>query len=239
MSTKNVTDLTANSELASAVGFRSLTVANRVAGQLRRSIWQRELAPGARLRQNDVARLFGVSSTPVREAFAQLQAQGLVRIEPRLGAIVFEASEAEMLESYEIRWPLEKLALQKAIPKLTEEHFVQADRMLKAMDEAATSADWLEANNTFHQAIYEASQMPRLCTMIADIRGNFAAYFYMFLSESDGPTEHAREEHRAILEACRARDQAAAEKELWHHFEATKAELLRVIRRESETASGM
>src|SRR5918997_1170374 len=76
------------------------------------------LAPGTRLRQNDVAKRFGVSTTPVREAFAQLQAEGLVRIDPHRGAVVFHPSVDDVLEFYEIREALESLAVGHAIRKI-------------------------------------------------------------------------------------------------------------------------
>ena len=65
------------------------TTAKMVAGMLRDQIQDGGLAPGTRLRQNEIAERFGVSTTPVREAFAQLQAEGLVRIDPHRGAVVF------------------------------------------------------------------------------------------------------------------------------------------------------
>ena len=64
------------------------TTAKMVAGMLRDQIQEGGLAPGTRLRQNEIAERFGVSTTPVREAFAQLQAEGLVRIDPHRGAVV-------------------------------------------------------------------------------------------------------------------------------------------------------
>jgi DNA-binding GntR family transcriptional regulator len=94
------------------------TTAKVVAERLRDEIQDGTLSPGTRLRQNEVARRFGVSTTPVREAFAQLQAEGLVRIDPHRGAVVFRPTTDDLVEFYEIREVLESLAVVRAIPRL-------------------------------------------------------------------------------------------------------------------------
>ena len=73
-----------------------------------------ERAPGSRLRQVEIARRFGVSTTPVREALATLQREGLVRLHPQRGAVVFLPSVDDLREHYEIRAALEALAAAKA-----------------------------------------------------------------------------------------------------------------------------
>ena len=101
--------------------LRRKTTAETVSELIRSEIQRGVLQPGTRLRQNDVAARFGVSTTPVREAFALLQADGLVRIDPHRGAIVFHPTAEDLTESYEIRGALEVLAITKAMPNLTPE----------------------------------------------------------------------------------------------------------------------
>src|SRR5690348_4351298 len=87
-----------------------LTVAEQVATALREEITTGQLAAGTRLRQNEIAQRFGVSSTPVREAFGLLQSEGLVQIDPHRGVTVFLPSIQDLIEHYEIRIALEVLA---------------------------------------------------------------------------------------------------------------------------------
>src|SRR5215204_6555908 len=94
------------------------TTAKVVAGKLRDEIQEGVLGPGTRLRQNEIAARFGVSTTPVREAFAQLQAEGLVRIDPHRGAVVFHPTADDLVEFYEIREVLESFAVVRALPGL-------------------------------------------------------------------------------------------------------------------------
>ena len=90
------------------------TVAGQVAEHLKAEILAGDRAPGTRLPQVEIARTLGVSTTPVREALAALQREGLVRLHPQRGAVVFLPSVDDLREHYEIRAALESLAAAKA-----------------------------------------------------------------------------------------------------------------------------
>ena len=89
------------------------TVAGQVAEHLKAEILAGRRAPGDKLRQVEIARALGVSTTPVREALATLQREGLVRLHPQRGAVVFLPSVDDLREHYEIRAALESLAAAK------------------------------------------------------------------------------------------------------------------------------
>src|SRR5215208_7111485 len=86
------------------------TVAGLVAERLRAQIVAGELPAGDGARSVEIARRFDVSTTPVREALAALQREGLVRLHPQRGAVVFLPSVQDLREHYEIRAALESLA---------------------------------------------------------------------------------------------------------------------------------
>src|SRR5215216_3533304 len=94
------------------------TISGAVAARLRQEIVAGELPAGTRLRQVEIARRLGVSTTPVREALAALQREGLVRLHPQRGAVVFVPTVEDLREHYEIRAALESLAAAR-----TAEHF--------------------------------------------------------------------------------------------------------------------
>src|SRR5919108_1006681 len=79
------------------------TIAGQVAERLKAEILAGDREPGSRLRQVEIARALGVSTTPVREALASLQREGLVRLHPQRGAVVFVPTVADLREHYEIR----------------------------------------------------------------------------------------------------------------------------------------
>src|SRR4051794_36845388 len=97
------------------------TRAEAVATELRRLITSGELAPGTHLRQTDIAARFGVSTTPVREAFMILAREGVVRQDAHRGVVVFEPSVKDVTETYEIREVLEGLAAELATKQLTDD----------------------------------------------------------------------------------------------------------------------
>src|SRR4051812_23755405 len=94
------------------------TVAGLVAERLRAQIVAGELPAGTKLRQVEIARRFDVSTTPVREALAALQREGLVRLHPQRGAVVFLPSVVDLREHYEIRAALEAVGAPPAAGRL-------------------------------------------------------------------------------------------------------------------------
>src|SRR5579862_1547896 len=98
--------------------------------RLRDDILSGRLKPGEPLRQDEIARSLGVSHVPIRETFLRLQAEGLVEIRPRRGAIVSDLSAAEIEEFNEMRTALECLALRKAIPNIQDADLRKAEKLL-------------------------------------------------------------------------------------------------------------
>ena len=209
------------------------TTSAEVAERLRREILLGGLAPGARLRQNDIALRFSVSTTPVREAFALLQAEGLLRIDPHRGAFVFRPTPDEILESYEIREALETLAIRKAIPRLSEERLDELQDLVDAMRKTRKNDRWMEMNNHFHLGLYEAAAMPRLITIMANLRDSANAYIRLYLDREPRNDD----DHQAILDACRARDVERAQQELGGHLRRVVAKLAEYVGSTEQTQS--
>lgn len=206
-------------------GLVRQTATEAVATRLRDAILRNELAPGTRLRQNDVARRFGVSTTPVREAFAQLQAEGLVRIDPHRGAIVFHPTTEDLKECYLIREELESLAVVQAVPNLTPQLLSDLEGLIGRMRKLRRHDEWVELNDRFHLTLYEASGMTRLCSMIRNLRDASAAYIYMFVARRP-PASRTDDEHQHILDACREGDPERAEGAVRTHLRHAAMDLL-------------
>src|ERR1700710_2315267 len=96
----------------------SRTISAAVARERREDIQRGVLAPGTPLRQTEIAAQYGVSTTPVREAFALLQREGVLTRSEHKGVVVFRPTLADLHESYYIRVPLEALATRHAVPNL-------------------------------------------------------------------------------------------------------------------------
>ncbi len=167
----------------------------------------RRLEPGQWVRQWDLAKRLNVSSVPVREALKTLEAEGQVTYEPYRGYKVVELSVDQLEEIYLARGLLEKEVTRRAVENIDEELIRRLEETLSRMDELAEASDVLgytEANREFHFVLFERSGLPRLCHMIDVLWENSEAYRGLIF----GPewSRRAHEDHRAILEACKARD---------------------------------
>lgn len=208
------------------------TLSESVADELRDQIRSGSIAPGSRLRQLEIAERFGVSSTPVREAFSLLEREGLVVSIPHRGAIVFRPTVDDLRETYEIRIPLEVLATKKAAENATDDELETIGGIVEAMRTAVTDPDrYTQLNREFHMRIYEAARRPKLAKLISDFRDASAAYLKLHTALLPSAAE-SQAEHDEILAALRARDAdraaRAMESHLGHTVEHVSAELEKI-----------
>lgn len=168
-----------------------------VVGQLRDDIVSGRLAPGEPLRQDEIARSFGVSHVPIREAFVRLEAERLVEIRPRRGAIVAALSAAELEELNEMRAALESCALRVATPKLTDDDLQEAAQVLDRIDHQPKR--WVELNTAFHTILYKSAERPRLLAEILSLQRSVERYLYQEVRVTNNLADSQRE-HRKLLE---------------------------------------
>ena len=199
------------------------TVAGLVAERLRAEIVAGERAAGSRLPQVEIARRFGVSTTPVREALAMLQREGLVRLHPQRGAVVFVPTVADLREHYEIRAALEALAAAYTALAFRPEWAPPLAALLDEMRTAPPADRYLQLNQRFHTELYEHSGRRALVELIAAQRDASSAYLQIYRAAADFPADRLDAEHRAMLDACIARDPDAAAAATRRHLERTVA----------------
>ncbi|HWK28616.1 MAG TPA: GntR family transcriptional regulator [Solirubrobacter sp.] len=197
------------------------TIAGQVAERLKAEILAGARVPGERLRQVEIARAYGVSTTPVREALAALQREGLVRAHPQRGAVVFLPSVDDLRHHYEIRAALEALAAAKAAERFEAPWASELEALLDEMRGGPPAARYLELNQAFHTALYERSARPQLVAMIAGLRDASSAYLQIYRAQDDFPADRLDGEHREILAACVAHDPPRAAAAVREHLENT------------------
>jgi len=120
--------------------LRAVTLRRRVADALRQAILSGELRPGERLREVDLAKRFGVSRNPVREAVGELEQQGLIVSRPNQGKSVVSPTEQELRDALQVRLALERLALQQAWPALTPARLSALRRLVDEMRRVSEDA---------------------------------------------------------------------------------------------------
>ena len=197
------------------------TVSGLVAERLRAQIVAGELPAGSKLRQVEIARRFGVSTTPVREALAALQREGLVRLHPQRGAMVFVPTVADLREHYEIRAALESLAASRTAERFEESWVAPLEALLDEMSTGPAASRYIELNQHFHTQLYEHCGRSRLVEMIAALRDASSAYLHIYRAAADFPVKRLDSEHRRILAACVARNPDEAADATREHLENT------------------
>jgi DNA-binding GntR family transcriptional regulator len=201
------------------------TTVSDVVEQLRLLVITGELAGGEPLRQEELAARFGVSRTPLREAIARLEVDGLLVTMPHSGTMVFKPSVAELLEIYEIRILLEPyLALfgsARADP-------VDARRLQSIMARTGEAEPWeiTQLQLEFDAALCDLAGKPRLARIVTSLRSLSEPNARVLIGS--GPREQAQEQQRQILAAVLARDGDAAAACVRARLEATVVALTKI-----------
>ncbi|MGO4705092.1 GntR family transcriptional regulator [Microvirga sp. 2MCAF38] len=180
------------------------TISAAVAEALRQQILSGEFAAGFQLRQDALAEEFGVSRIPVREALMQLEAEGLVKIEPHKGAIVSELSTAEIEELFELRALLEPRLLKESAPRLTKDDYARLNGILEEYSaelRAEHVGRWGELNTEFHMLLYRHAAQPRSLAIVANLLQECDRHTRIQLSLTGG-MERAEEEHAELVRLC-------------------------------------
>jgi DNA-binding GntR family transcriptional regulator len=204
-----------------------MTVATqRVADHLRSAILGGQIAPGERVRQEDIAQQLGASRLPVREALQMLAAEGLVEHEPNKGARVPYLSMHEVDVMYRMRERLEPLALAESLPSLMASDLI---RLMEIQDEIEAGVDvsrFLELDREFHLRTYSACSIEQLTTTVTRL-WNSTQYYRRAFMRLTGPERRwvVNAEHRLLLDAIERRDETDAGRFLAGHIRRTRIEL--------------
>jgi DNA-binding GntR family transcriptional regulator len=214
-----------------------VTIPEQIAAALRNEIVTGRLAAGTRLRQVEIAQRFGVSTTPVREAFGLLQSDGLVRIDTHRGVTVFLPTVEDLIEHYEIRRTLEMLAVEKAAERFQASDTPPLAAILDEMRGTSDPVHYVERNQAFHMGLYRVSGRARLVAMIEDLRNASLAYNHLYAA-ADVPHDAERldAEHREILAACQAGDPARAASAVRDHISQTILHVMQALETRDNTA---
>jgi DNA-binding GntR family transcriptional regulator len=180
------------------------------------------LEVGVPLRQDELASQLGISRTPLREALQALVAEGLVRMDPRKGAVVTKPSPRQLLETYEIRETLETMAGRAAAEVSTPAHAAEVGRLHEELTRTSDPDRWAELNSAFHSAVYVVTGKSQLIELIDMLRNRSKLYVRILAGES-APARHADDEHAEMLEALRRRDPDAMEEVIRRHLRSTAA----------------
>ena len=188
-----------------------------------------DLAPGARLRETDLAQRLGISRTPVREAIRLLEADDLVTHTPRLGATVRRLGHGEVVELYEMRAVLEGTAARLAARSAAMVEIEELAALNAAMAEAPGPEAARDLNRLFHHALHQAARNRYLGRAMAAIGKTLLILGPTTLTDPARAAEVVAE-HTAILTALATRDGPRAETAMRTHIENALKTRLRELR---------
>ena len=194
-----------------------------VYNKLRQSIIKGKLKPGQKVVMAELAKAFGLSETPVREAIRRLESEGYIDFTPHMGAIVTKIDEGELVEIYLIRIALEELATRLAIPHITDKDIEFLNKKNHEMEIAIQQNKYeilAGINKLFHLRIYKAAPFPRLYKMICDLWDTFERWPSVF-SYVPERAAASMEEHKQIIHALRMRDMEQADRLIKEQKERT------------------
>lgn len=196
------------------------TVTSQVRDFIVMEIAQGRLALGAAVREMDIASQLGTSQTPVREAFRELAALGLLESRIHVGTRVRQFAEKDLVEAVPIRSALEGIAGGLAA-KNFDAHAEAIRTAFEAMKDAAAENDrmvFASASTNFHRSVVTAAENNSLLRAWNAL--GIEAMTIMAMASNETPLDDAAESHRPILDALEAGDPAAAEDALTHHVAA-------------------
>lgn len=215
-------------KIAEEMQPRSMAARDWVFQVIRTAIVRGELPGDMPLRQDEISTALSVSHIPVREAFRQLEAQGLVRIYPNRGAVVTKLSCKELSDVMDTRILLEVGALRLALPHITEEDLARARELLELFPKEKDPIKGAELNLKLHFSLYDPCDNQTLLALIDQMHANVDRYITPFFGKEEVSAElYTVDEHSQIISACESKDTELATAILRTHLQRTKNLLLK------------
>ncbi|NML46969.1 GntR family transcriptional regulator [Ramlibacter sp. G-1-2-2] len=209
---------------------RTRQAAPQVFERLREMIIALELAPGTVLARADLATMFGVSQTPVRDALIKLSEEGLVDIFPQHATHVSRIDVASALQAHFLRRAIELEVVDALARKPTELLLAQLRAQLEIQQALAGGEDYdqfIAADREFHRLMYVAAGVPDLYDLVCRRSGHVDRLRRLHLP-SAGKARAVVRDHKRVLEAIAAGQPGEARERLREHLSGTLAQVDRI-----------
>lgn len=192
---------------------KHLTLREKILEHIRDAIISGSLKAGSKVSEPELAERYGISRTPIREAFRQLEAEGYLTVIPRRGAVVSEFSQKDVEEFYAIKSIMEGYAARRACMKLSKKDLDRLETINDKLAELARQNDikhFFKVHGDFHDLFIKAADNEKLRDLIAGLVTKFQRLRFMSLS-LPGRMAISVKEHEKIIEAFRRKDADTAE----------------------------
>lgn len=195
------------------------------------------LKPGFQLRENALARHFGTSSTPVREALRRLDREGLVKVQPNVGTVVAAYNLREVTNLYTVREVLECHAIRCAAEASRPHDFERVDRLLADAEGYLDAPDQVAFNHLdveLHRAMNDLGGNEQLAELAERVQRQIQGVRMRCSVYLAGRPAISHAEHQAVVEAVRTRDASRAETLLRAHIQGVRNAVARVLMTEAQ-----
>lgn len=187
---------------------RHQTLREKILETIRDAILRGVLKPGEKVAEPELAERFGISRTPIREAFRQLESEGYLTVIPRKGAVVTALSERDVKEFYAIKAILEGYAARMATKKLSDKEIDKLETINARLQQLADEGDvknFYRTHNEFHELFIRAADNHKLLELIQQLVMKFNRPRMASLS-LPGRMQISVNEHVKLLEAFKNRN---------------------------------
>ena len=214
------------------------TIPERIFCQLREAIVEGRIPAGSKISEPELARAYGISRGPLREAIGRLEACGLVVRRPNVGARVVTLSSRQLIEIFHVREALEGMAARLAAQHMRDEEIKDLRALLGQHGEqiardAGHAYFQREGDLDFHYRIVQGSHNTRMVDLLCnDLYHLVRLYRYQFgMSSKRGPRAFVEHEH--IVDAIERRDPEMAELMMRAHIRASRENVERLLSKQS------
>lgn len=208
--------------------MKAQTAKDKIYHSIRNDIICIKLKPGQSISEDELAKFYKVSRTPIREILRRLEQDELIKIVPNRGIYINELTNKDIEEVLDIRLILETVAAGVAARKITSEQIKELDKIEKLLEEAAQKADSVlsfEADERLHDLILVTADNARMRKIINILMGQILRI--RFISRhKPGRIITTVEEHLDILRALKRHDSLEAEEKMKIHLQNTRELLL-------------
>jgi DNA-binding GntR family transcriptional regulator len=185
---------------------------------LNRAIITLQLPPGEKVSEAEIAKEFGISRQPVRDAFYRLASLGLLNIRPQRGPTISFISEQKLLNARFARTALEVECLRTLIENPHNIDHQRLEFLLKEQSKAIKKGDAIEfheLDNQFHKALVQMSGHEQIWQLITDQKAHIDRVCYLTLGAR---AELAYQEHQKLYKCIKDKNAAKAEATLRQHL---------------------
>ncbi len=205
----------------------SCTLSEQVFRNIQAAIVRGEIAPGSKISEPELARTYGISRGPLREAIHRLEGQRLLVRIPHVGARVVSLTYKELLELYEIRESLEGLACRLAAERMNDAEVAELREILATHErDAAFQAgiDYFqqEGDYDFHFKIIQGSRNQMLVQLLGEELYQLVRMYRIQHSSTPNRPQRAFREHHRILDAIADGDGELAELLMRRHIASSR-----------------